>query len=135
MSENWREGALCAQTFPDLFTPDTGAAVTDAVKVCDNCPAALPCLVDGWNEPVGVRGGISPRPRSIARRSGLTPEQALAEHRAKRQAEIERQWTRAYELKHYPCGHLRSDENSYPSDPYRCKTCSNSWARQKRTAA
>jgi WhiB family redox-sensing transcriptional regulator len=62
--KDWRDGASCRDTDPDLFFPvgTTGAAVDQiaaAKAVCDACPAKEPCLQFAIenNQDSGVWGG------------------------------------------------------------------------------
>ena len=40
---DWMGGALCAQTDPDLFHPDSGASYTAAQQICTACPVRPQC--------------------------------------------------------------------------------------------
>ena len=58
---NWRDDAACARADPDLFFPvsATGAAlrqIDEAKRVCQGCPARMPCLE--WALEHGVAAGI-----------------------------------------------------------------------------
>jgi WhiB family transcriptional regulator, redox-sensing transcriptional regulator len=72
-ADGWRDEAICAQTAPDVFTPEsyTTADVTAAKKVCAGCPVRRPCLAAAlaeergqhFRQRAGVRGGTTPRQR------------------------------------------------------------------------
>jgi WhiB family transcriptional regulator, redox-sensing transcriptional regulator len=63
--EHWSHHAVCAETDPDVFYPESGEPVTEAKRVCARCPVTTPCL--NWalanNERYGVWGGTSERER------------------------------------------------------------------------
>lgn len=72
MSEtDWMADALCAETDPDIFTPDHGQGVGPAKRVCAQCEVANMCL--GWalqNEPgFGIYGGLTFGERRKLRRA------------------------------------------------------------------
>ncbi|MFH8751058.1 WhiB family transcriptional regulator [Streptomyces rimosus] len=72
-ADTWRDEAICAQTAPDIFTPESYAAadVNAAKRVCAGCPVRRPCLDAAMEEEggqhfrqrAGVRGGTTPRQR------------------------------------------------------------------------
>jgi WhiB family redox-sensing transcriptional regulator len=65
----WSEGAVCAQTDPEVFYPDKGGSTTAAKRICRGCPVMAECLqyaVDN-RETFGVWGGLSPRERQALR--------------------------------------------------------------------
>ena len=74
--KDWRDGASCRDTDPDLFFPvgTTGAAVDQiaaAKAVCDACPAKEPCLqfaIENTQDS-GVWGGTSEDERRKLRRA------------------------------------------------------------------
>jgi WhiB family redox-sensing transcriptional regulator len=77
-AENWRDGALCRDTDPDLFFPvgTTGPALDQieaAREVCLMCPAQEPCLefALATNQESGVWGGTSEEERRKMRKSWL----------------------------------------------------------------
>lgn len=41
----WMADALCSQTAPDVFFPESGESSTPAKQVCRQCPVADLCLV------------------------------------------------------------------------------------------
>ena len=72
---DWREGAACRDTDPDLFFPigTTGPAVEqiDSAKtVCTQCEAQADCLDFAivTNQDSGVWGGTSEEERRVLRR-------------------------------------------------------------------
>jgi WhiB family redox-sensing transcriptional regulator len=66
--EPWMDDALCAQTDPDLFFPETkgGSHATEAKKVCRECPVREQCLAYALEhgELHGIWGGLSPKERA-----------------------------------------------------------------------
>lgn len=77
----WMEEASCADAVnPDVFFPERGEQILDAVQVCAACPVAAQCLeyaVDN-DERFGVWGGVS----GWQRRRGLESAQAAASRNA-----------------------------------------------------
>lgn len=65
MSRDWRLDALCAQTDPDAFHPETGGATATATAVCRRCPARRACLDHALTtgELHGVWGGTTAQER------------------------------------------------------------------------
>lgn len=61
----WEGDALCAQTDPDMFSPENGHSDRDAKKVCDDCTVRAKCLA--WaletNQEWGVLGGLNAKER------------------------------------------------------------------------
>lgn len=57
----WLDGALCAQTDPELWFPASGESSAPAKRVCSVCPVRLPCREHGLRETAerGVWGGLS----------------------------------------------------------------------------
>ena len=49
-SPDWHASALCAQTDPDLWFPETGAScvlIAAAKRICHQCPVRNECLEEG----------------------------------------------------------------------------------------
>lgn len=75
MTDNWEASALCAQVDPDLFFPEKGGNVDDAVKVCQRCDVRQQCLglalalqqTERWTV-LGVWGGTTVNDRRKMRR-------------------------------------------------------------------
>lgn len=68
------DGALCAETDPELFFPEKGGSTKTAKELCRSCPAAIECLdfalVTG--ERFGIWGGQSERNRrATAKERGI----------------------------------------------------------------
>ena len=64
---SWRSDALCAQTDPEIFFPDTdGNPKGDAKRVCAQCPVKNPCLREAIDrrEQHGIWGGLTTRERA-----------------------------------------------------------------------
>ena len=69
---HWAEDALCAQVDPEIFFPDKGESIKDAVRICEQCPVRQRCLEEAMREEAknatwgryGVRGGVTARERS-----------------------------------------------------------------------
>lgn len=62
---DWHLDALCTQTDPELWFPDTGEHAIEAKKICHQCPAQHPCREQAIRdyEPYGIWGGTSPKER------------------------------------------------------------------------
>lgn len=82
--KDWRDGASCRDTDPDLFFPvgTTGAAVDQiaaAKAVCDACPAKEPCLQFAIenNQDSGVWGGTSEEERRKLRRAWVKDRKSV----------------------------------------------------------
>jgi WhiB family redox-sensing transcriptional regulator len=75
----WRDGAVCAQTDPELFFPRAGDAAANAraKSVCAGCPVRAECLEAALADPSleGIWGGTSARDRG-ALRAGTAREAA-----------------------------------------------------------
>lgn len=71
-SGDWRDRALCAETDPELFFPETGQSTVPAKRVCAACEVRAECLQDALDrrENHGVWGGLSPQERRRLRRPG-----------------------------------------------------------------
>lgn len=67
--------ALCAQTDPELFFPESGGSTLDARKICVECPVKTECLLEALvnNYDDGVWGGLSPRERRALKNQGQLP--------------------------------------------------------------
>lgn len=74
MNQNIAEEGICAQTYPDLFFPETGEhdKTREAKRICMGCPVRRACLEAALAEEgtaaashrYGVWGGCSPRERA-----------------------------------------------------------------------
>ena len=67
----WQEGALCAQTDPEVFFPEKGGSVQAAKRICWRCDVRTDCLqyALGTGEPFGIWGGLTgPERRKLASR-------------------------------------------------------------------
>lgn len=64
-TERWHHSALCAQTDPEVFFPESGRNATDAKRVCRRCPVQAECLADALahHDQFGVWGGLSAKER------------------------------------------------------------------------
>lgn len=62
-SEEWRDGANCASTDPDIFFPPVGQPGVEAKKICAACDVRVQCLEYAMShgERIGIWGGISAR--------------------------------------------------------------------------
>ena len=69
--EPWMDEALCAQTDPDAFFPESGASSRAAKALCAECPVRVACLEYALanNLQDGIYGGLSPKARAKLRRS------------------------------------------------------------------
>ena len=72
---SWQEEALCAQTDPELFFPETGGLPREAKKICGTCPVKQKCLdyAITHNETEGIWGGLSAIERRRLRYKLLGP--------------------------------------------------------------
>ena len=71
--QNWRDGALCAETDPDIFHPEMGdyRGSQIARAVCMRCVVLEACRTYGIanTSEQGVIGGLTQQERYRARRS------------------------------------------------------------------
>jgi hypothetical protein len=67
----WMDRALCAQTDPQLFFPESSANPNEAKRICSSCPVQTECLTYAieQNDPNGVWGGLGPRERKRLRKT------------------------------------------------------------------
>lgn len=73
--EAWEEKALCSQTDPEIFFPDTGGSTREAMKVCNRCEVTVQCLQKALDDrdQHGVRGAKTPTERAkMLRARGTT---------------------------------------------------------------
>ncbi|WP_219471284.1 WhiB family transcriptional regulator [Nonomuraea rhizosphaerae] len=70
-SPAWRDEGLCAQTDPEAFFPERGAAPQLAKRVCQGCPVRPQCLAYALDHNIrfGVWGGLTVKERRRLRRS------------------------------------------------------------------
>lgn len=69
---HWAQDALCAQTDPEIFFPDQGESIREAVRICSQCPVRQECFDAAMEEEsarsgygrYGIRGGVTARERS-----------------------------------------------------------------------
>jgi len=61
LDQGWRDHALCAQTDPELWFPDTGGRSPQAKAICGLCAVSQQCLETALDnrEPYGIWGGLS----------------------------------------------------------------------------
>jgi WhiB family redox-sensing transcriptional regulator len=69
-TQQWTEGALCAQTDPEPWYPPIGGSHRQAKAICRECPVIAPCLAYAMEhaEQYGIWGGKSERERLVMRR-------------------------------------------------------------------
>jgi WhiB family redox-sensing transcriptional regulator len=69
-TQQWAEGALCAQTDPDIWFPPVGGSHRQAKAICRECPVIAECLAYAMEnrEQYGIFGGKSERERLVMRR-------------------------------------------------------------------
>lgn len=75
----WRLDALCSQTDPELFFPDTTAESAAAKQICSDCDVRMDCLL--WaltkGENHGIWGGLTHRERrSLLRQNQASEKQS-----------------------------------------------------------
>jgi len=65
MSADWWHSAVCTQTDPELFFPETATQSRAARAVCARCPVCAECLTDALTHDrvYGVWGGTTERER------------------------------------------------------------------------
>ena len=93
---DWQDEALCNQTDPEAFFPETMYEAKDAVAICQMCPVVNQCLEYAIknNETSGVWGGVDFTIRGRVsekrinnainlRRKGLSPKAVDAEIRSR----------------------------------------------------
>lgn len=64
------DGALCAETDPDLFFPEQGSHSAVAKTICAVCPAVQECAEWALSQPenlYGIWGGLSASERKVLR--------------------------------------------------------------------
>lgn len=75
--DNWRAGALCAQTDPEIFFPESGQSGLAAKRTCGRCEVRAHCLEEALvlGEHFGIWGGLSSgeRNRLLATQEGPRP--------------------------------------------------------------
>lgn len=81
---DWRDGALCRDTDPELFFPigTTGNAlvqIDNAKVVCDECPSMSGCLDFALetNQDSGIWGGLTEEERRVIRRRRVAAARAI----------------------------------------------------------
>ena len=70
----WKADAVCGQTDPEAFFPESGGSTRDAKAICASCDVQEPCLEYALenDEEWGIWGGLSRKeryPLRAARRS------------------------------------------------------------------
>ena len=67
---DWMMFALCQQVDPEKWFPVRGASVTDAKRICRDCPVRTQCLQYALDndERFGIWGGLSERERRRLKR-------------------------------------------------------------------
>lgn len=82
---DWQDDALCAQTDPEAFFPETGGSIRPATDICFACEVREQCLkyaMDNNFDYDGIFGGLSPKNRRKLR------EKRVGSSRSKRQEVI-----------------------------------------------
>lgn len=72
----WQDDALCAQTDPEIFSPEKGGSTRQAKTVCASCTVVEQCLAYALQneERFGIWGGLS----YVQRRNLLRKRKAWA---------------------------------------------------------
>lgn len=67
---SWQDEALCSQTDPEVFYPETAGEVVQARRICVKCPVRQECLDRAMEngEVYGIWGGTTREDRSLMRR-------------------------------------------------------------------
>lgn len=85
-SPDW-EGALCAETDPDLFFDSHYKRVYDAKKICETCPLLQKCAEYALAHPemaeYGVWGGMSEAERRVLQNKKPQSRKGIANRKAK----------------------------------------------------
>lgn len=73
MNDAWREGALCAQSWPDAWFPEHGGFTRESERAkatCQACPVRAQCLEFALvhDEGEGIWGGLTPGQRKRLKR-------------------------------------------------------------------
>lgn len=78
---NWRDHAACAGKPADMFFPERGADIRDALAICRGCDVRDECLNHALTrrEPVGIWGGLSHQQLRILWQS-TTPRRSPIHH-------------------------------------------------------
>lgn len=73
---SWYEDAECKGKDGNLFYPERGGDVKEALKICGQCPVRLACLDYALRERInhGIWGGTSERQRRKMRRLNQIPQ-------------------------------------------------------------
>ena len=63
----WRKLAVCRDMDINIFFPEEGEGVKNAIKICKECPVRRACLINAItnNEEYGVWAGTSERGRKV----------------------------------------------------------------------
>lgn len=72
IKHHWAQDALCAQIDPEIFFPNKGESIKQAVSICSQCPVRQECLDAALEEEAassgygryGIRGGLTARERA-----------------------------------------------------------------------
>lgn len=66
--QSWYASALCAQTDPEAFFPETGRSNREAKRICQQCEVQANCLEYALTHGLrfGIWGGLSERERRTA---------------------------------------------------------------------
>ncbi len=70
MDQDWRAGALCSKTDPEIFFAPGALGHKVAKRICRLCPVQRECLVYAMEAPMdhGIWGGLTERERRGFRR-------------------------------------------------------------------
>jgi WhiB family transcriptional regulator, redox-sensing transcriptional regulator len=73
VDQDWRAGALCARSDPNLWFSPGAIEHREAKRICGMCPVRTECLAFAMTEPVdhGVWGGMTERERRRYRREAF----------------------------------------------------------------
>ena len=73
LDQDWRAGALCAGTDPDLWFSPGALEHKEAKRICRDCPVRRECLNYAMHSTIdhGVWGGLTERERRRVRRQQL----------------------------------------------------------------
>ena len=65
---SWMEHAACKSAPTEIFFPDRGGSIAEALSYCDRCPVRAECLEHGLWDVEGIFGGTGDTERRVIRK-------------------------------------------------------------------